>query len=199
MAAVGILGGTFNPPHIGHLVCAQEALVQLALDEVLLMPVCAPTHKAIEADPGAEHRVAMCRAAVAGDPRLGVSLAEIERGGPSFTVDTLNVLHAQRPDDEVTWIMGGDMAYALPDWRQPARILELARIAVAERHDVRRDRIAERLAGLPGADERVRFFDMPRIDVSSSLLRQRAASGGPLRYLMPDAVRAHIEREALYR
>ena len=199
MPRVGILGGTFNPPHLGHLVCAQEALVQLELDRVVLMPVHAPPHKVVDVDPGTHHRVAMCEAAVAGDPRLGVSLVEVERGGPSYTVDTLRALHARAPDDELTWIMGGDMAYALPAWREPEAIVSLASLGVAERDGLRRQDILDQLAGLRGAAERMRFFDMPRIDLSSSLLRRRMAAGRPVRYLVPDAVRAHIEREALYR
>jgi nicotinate-nucleotide adenylyltransferase len=199
VARVGILGGTFNPPHLGHLVCAQEARDQLALDRVLLMPVNTPPHKVAEGDPGAAHRVAMCEAAVAGDPCLEVSRVEVERGGPSYTVDTLKALHAEAPDDELTWIVGGDMAYALPAWREPETILSLAMLGVAERDGLRRRDIVERLSGLRGAAGRVRFFDMPRIDLSSSVLRQRAATGRPLRYLVPEAVRAHIQREGLYR
>jgi nicotinate-nucleotide adenylyltransferase len=199
VARIGILGGTFNPPHIGHLVCAQEALSGLGLDRLLLMPVHAPPHKAIEADPGVQHRVAMCRAAVADHPALEVSLAEIDRAGPSFTVDTLNALHEQAPDDELTWIVGGDMAYALPTWRDPEKVLSLASLGVAEREGVRRHDIVERLSVVPGAAERVKFFDMPRIDLSSSLLRRRVAAGRTVRYLVPDPVRAIIDREALYR
>jgi nicotinate-nucleotide adenylyltransferase len=198
MARVGILGGTFNPPHIGHLVCAQEALTQLGLEEVRLMPVAAPPHKRIEADPGAEHRVAMCRLAGEADPRLSVSLAEVERGGASFTVDTLRDLHQRAPQNELTFIVGGDMAHSLPTWRDPEAVLELATLAVAEREGVRRMDIAERLSGLTGASDRVHFFDMPRIDVSSSLIRRRVAAGHPIRYLVPDPVAEYIASEALY-
>ena len=195
MAQVGLLGGTFNPPHLAHLVCAQEALLQLDLDRVLLVPVGVAPHKAIDADPGVEHRVAMCEAAVAGDERLGVSRADADRDGPSYTVDLLRALGGA---DELTFIVGGDMAYSLPTWRDPEEVLALARIAVAEREGVRRADISERLAELAGAAERVCFFDMPRIDISSSLLRRRAAAGGPLRYLVPDAVAEYIARERLY-
>jgi nicotinate-nucleotide adenylyltransferase len=198
MARVGLLGGTFNPPHVAHLVCAQEALVQLGLDRVLLVPAGVPPHKEVEAEPGVEHRIAMCEAAVAGDDRFAVSRADVDRTGPAYTVELLRTLRAQSPEDELTFIVGGDMAYSLPAWREPASVLALARIAVAEREGVRRADIAERLAPLPGAPERVDFFDMPRLDVSSSLLRRRAAAGGPLRYLVPDAVAAYIEREGLY-
>ena len=196
MARVGLLGGTFNPPHLGHLVCAQEALLQLELDRLLLVPAATPPHKAIVADPGVEHRVAMCDAAVADDDRFGVSRADADRAGPAYSVDLLRSLAGA---DELTFVVGGDMAQSLPAWRDPEGILELAQLGVAEREGVRRADIAERLAGLAGADERVRFFDMPRIDISSSLIRRRAAEGGPLRYLVPDAVAAYIEREGLYR
>jgi len=196
VARVGLLGGTFNPPHLGHLVCAQEALLQLELDRLLLVPAATPPHKAIVADPGVEHRVAMCDAAVADDDRFGVSRADADRAGPAYSVDLLRSLAGA---DELTFVVGGDMAQSLPAWRDPEGILELAQLGVAEREGVRRADIAERLAGLAGADERVRFFDMPRIDISSSLIRRRAAEGGPLRYLVPDAVAAYIEREGLYR
>ena len=196
MAEVGLLGGTFNPPHLAHLVCAQEALLQLGLDRVLLVPVAVAPHKAIEADPGVEHRVAMCEAAVADDDRLGVSRADADREGPSYTVDLLRALSG---DDELTFIVGGDMAFSLPAWRDPEGVLALAGIGVAEREGVRRADISERLADLAGAAERVRFFDMPRLDISSSLIRRRAGAGVPVRYLVPDAVASYIEHERLYR
>ena len=196
---VGLLGGTFNPPHVAHLVCAQEALLQLELERVLLVPVAVPPHKAVEDDPGAAHRVAMCEAAVADDDRLGVSRVDVDRPGPSYTVDSLRALRAAAPDDELVFVVGGDMAHSLPNWREPEAILALAELGVAEREEVRRADIVERLAPLDGAAERVRFFAMPRLDVSSSLLRQRAAAGLPLRYLVPDAVAAYVEREGLYR
>ena len=194
---LGLLGGTFNPPHIGHLVCASQAVAALELDRVLLVPVNEPPHKGIEADPGVDHRVELCRLAVAGDERLGVSLVDAEVPGPSFTVDTLSRLHDRCPGDHLTFIVGGDMAFALPTWREPAAILELATLGVAEREGVRRADIADRLSDL--GTENVRFFDMPRIDVSSSLVRRLAAAGRPIRYLVPDAVADYVEREGLYR
>ncbi len=196
---LGLLGGTFNPPHIGHLVCAQEAWAQLGLDRVLLVPVHEPPHKEPSGDPGVETRVALCEAAVAGDERLGVSRVDADVPGRSYTVDTLNRLHDARPDDQLTFIVGGDMAVSLPAWREPEAILELAELGVAEREGVRRADIAERLAPLRGAAERVRFFDMPRIDISSSLVRRRAAAGRPIRYLVPDAVAEYVTGEGLYR
>jgi nicotinate-nucleotide adenylyltransferase len=197
---VGLLGGTFNPPHIGHLVCAQEAWSQLGLDRVLLLPVHAPPHKEAVGDPGVEHRVAMCEAAVAGDERLDVSRAEADLPGPSYTVDTLNRLHEARPEDQLTFIVGGDMAASLPEWREPRAILELCSIGAAARDGVGREQVIERLdRDLPGAADRISFFDMPRIDVSSTLVRRHVAAGRPVRYLVADGVAAYIEREGLYR
>ena len=196
---IGLLGGTFNPPHLGHLVCAQDAWAQLGLDRVLLLPVHTPPHKEADGDPGVEHRVALCEAAVAGDERLGVSRAEADAPGRSFTVDTLSRLHDARPEDQLTFIVGGDMAASLPQWREPEAILELCSLGVAAREGVGREQVLERLdRELPGASGHVRFFDMPRIDISSTLIRRRVAAGQPVRYLVPEAVAGYIEREGLY-
>jgi nicotinate-nucleotide adenylyltransferase len=198
MGDIGILGGTFNPPHMGHLVMAQEALDQLDLDRVVFMPVAVPPHKEAREDPGAAARLELCRLAVAHDDRFEVSTLEIERGGASFTVDTLRELHDVEPEHDLTFIVGGDMAQSLPAWREPEAILRLARLAVAEREGVRREDIARRLEPLHDGD-RVVFFDMPRIDVSSSTIRRRVAEGRPVRYLVPDAVAAAIAEHGLYR
>jgi nicotinate-nucleotide adenylyltransferase len=198
VASIGILGGTFNPPHLGHLVCAQEAHAQLELDRVLLMPVAAPPHKRLDDDPGPEVRLELCRLAAAGDPRLDVSDVEVARGGPSYTVDTLAELHERQPEDQLTWIAGGDVAAGLPSWREPERVLELGRFAVAEREGAARAEIERVVEALAGRDA-VTFFEMPRIDVSSSLIRRRVASGRPIRYLVPDAVAEAIAARDLYR
>jgi nicotinate-nucleotide adenylyltransferase len=196
---LGLLGGTFNPPHIGHLVCAADALDQLALDRVELVPVHTPPHKEADGDPGVECRLELCRLAVGEDTGLGVSRADADVPGPSFTVDTLRRLHAHRPDDELTFIVGGDMARSLRRWREPEAILELAEVGVAERGGADRTAITGDLAGLRGAHERIRFFEMPRLDISSSLIRRRVAAGRSIRHLVPDPVAAAIERAGLYR
>ena len=198
MTRVGILGGTFNPPHIGHLVMAQEAREQLGLDRVVLMPVAVPPHKEADGDPGAGVRLELARLAAEGEEGVEVSTAEIDRGGASFTVDTLGELHERYPEQELTFIVGADMAHSLPAWREPERILELARLAVAEREGIARDDIAERLAPLHDGS-RVTFFDMPRIDVSSSDIRRRVAEGRSVRHLVPDAVAQAIADRDLYR
>jgi nicotinate-nucleotide adenylyltransferase len=196
---VGILGGTFNPPHLAHLVCAQEAHARFGLDRVVLMPAGEPPHKEIgPGDPSPDARYELCLAAVRSDERFTVSRAELDRPGRSYTVDTLRLLRERDPQDELTFIVGGDMAASLPSWREPEAVLELATLAVAERVGARRAMIERELAPLAGA-ERVRFLDMPRFDVSSSLVRERVAAGRPIRYLVPDAVADAIERDGLYR
>jgi nicotinate-nucleotide adenylyltransferase len=179
-------------------VCAQEAHAQLGLDGVTWMPTRVPPHKASPDDPGAEVRLELCRRAVAGDPRFAVSDLEVGREGPSFTVDTLRALREQAPEDELIFIAGGDMARSLPSWREPEQILALATFAVAERGGASRRDIAEQLAPL-GGERRVAFFDMPRLDVSSSDIRRRVRDGQPIRYLVPDAVADAIAEQGLYR
>jgi nicotinate-nucleotide adenylyltransferase len=178
-------------------VCAQEAHARLGLDVVLFVPAYEPPHKEVESDPGVEHRVELCRRALGEDPRFAVSRAEVDLPERSYTADTLKRLHATHPGDELTFIVGGDMAYALPTWHEPEAVLSLATLGVAEREGVLRADITERLAGLAGAD-RIRFFDMPRLDISSSMIRHRVAAGLPIRYLVPDAVAAYIASEGLY-
>jgi nicotinate-nucleotide adenylyltransferase len=198
LASIGILGGTFNPPHLAHLVCAQEALVQLGLERVVLMPVGVPPHKEAEGDPGGDHRYEMCRLATAKDERLGVSRLELDREGRSYTVDTLRAIHETAPGDDLTFIVGGDMAHSLPSWHEPEAVLGLATLAVAERAGARRTEIEQQIGDLEGGD-RVRFFAMPRMDISSSDIRRRVRDARPIRYLVPDEVAQYIGAQGLYR
>ncbi len=194
---LGILGGTFNPPHLGHLVCAQEAHSKLGLDRVLFVPASIPPHKAVEYEPGPGHRLKLCGLAVAGDERFAVSDMELQREGPSFTVDTLNLLSTQVPQDELVLILGGDIAAGLTEWHEPEQVLALATVAIAERRGTPRDAVDRTLAQLPGGD-RARFFAMPRIEVSSTMLRRRVSAGEPIRYFVPDQVEGYIRRHGLY-
>jgi nicotinate-nucleotide adenylyltransferase len=191
---LGLLGGSFNPPHVGHLGLARAALAGLRLDRVDLLPVFVPPHKAIAADPGADVRLALCRLAARDEPGVDVCDLEVRRGGVSYTVDTLRALDGS---DELTFIVGGDMALSLPSWREPEEILRLARLGVADRGDADRPAIERALAGYDGA--RVDWFAMPRIDVSSTDVRAACAAGRSLAGLVPDAVSEEIERRGLYR
>ena len=193
-----MLGGAFNPPHIGHLALAQEARARLELDEVLLMPMAHAPHREIEPEPGPEVRLRLVELAVQGDVRLSACSLEVDRGGRSYTVDTLRALRDRGPADERFLVLGGDAAAALPSWREPEEILRLCTVAVAEREGWERERVGSALEGLAGAGERVVFFEMPRIDMSSSLVRARAAAGLPVRYLVPDLVAEEIAERGLY-
>jgi nicotinate-nucleotide adenylyltransferase len=195
---VGILGGAFNPPHIGHMVLAQEALVQLELNTVVLMPMGQAPHREIADDPGAEVRFELAAAAASGDERFSASRVEVDREGPSYTVDTLAALKEERPDDELVWLLGGDQAAALRSWREPERVLELATVAATDRGTWRRAGIVVEAAHLRHS-ERLVFFEMPPIGLSSTFVRRRVGRGWPIRYLVPNAVAELIESRGLYR
>jgi nicotinate-nucleotide adenylyltransferase len=196
---IGILGGTFNPPHIGHLVCAQEAYLQRRLQRVILIPAHLPPHKPVDEEPGVEHRLEMCRRAAEGEERwLEVSDLEALRPGTSYTVDTLEELHSSMGDNELFLIVGGDVAAGFGAWRDPERVLTLATLTVAARPGTGRERVERSLVAVEGG-ERATFFDMPEIGISSTMLRDRIRLGQPTKYLTPDAVRAYADQHGLYR
>jgi nicotinate-nucleotide adenylyltransferase len=176
-------------------VLAQEAHVQLDLDTVVFVPFGRPPHRHVEQDPGADVRHRLCEEAVGGDDRFAVSRIELERDGLSYTADTLRELHSLRPEDELVLILGGDQAVTLPSWHEPADVLSLATVAVAEREEWRRSEVLDAVARVGGE---VTFFDMPRVDVSSSLVRRRIREGKPIRYLVPEKVARHIAEQSLY-
>lgn len=195
--SLGILGGMFNPPHVGHLQLARAASARLGLERVVLMPVSIPPHKPAIWDPGAEHRVQMCRLACAHEPLVDVCALELERPGPSYTVDTLRSIHESDPGAELTLILGADTAATLVSWREPAAIASLARFAVAEREGTTREQVLSALAPLAGA-ERVDFVEMPPCAVSSSLVRRTITSGRPIEPMVGADVAAYIEGHELY-
>jgi nicotinate-nucleotide adenylyltransferase len=150
---IGVLGSAFNPPHLGHLALAQEALWQLGLDQVVLMPTGEAPHKRILDDPGRELRLTMTRLAAADDSRFAVSSLEVDREGPSYTYETLELLAGERPDTELVFVMGADAAVGLESWRRPDRVVELARLAVARRAGVSDADVGAAMRSL-GADGR---------------------------------------------
>ena len=195
---VGILGGAFNPPHLGHLILAQEAVSQLSLERLVWMPYGEPSHRVLEDDPGPEARFTMCEYAVGADARFAVSRMEIDRGGPVYTVDTLREIADRSPDHDLFLVLGGDQAASLSSWRSPEEVLSLASLAVVERDEWRREEILSRVAPLCSSPDRVCFLDMPRIEISSSLVRARARAGQPIRYLVPDKVANYVGAQSLY-
>ena len=197
-AGIGVLGSAFNPPHLGHLALAQEALWQLGLSEVVLMPTGDAPHKRIADDPGREQRLAMTRLAAADDSRFSVSTLEVDRDGPSYTYETLELLARERGDTELVFVMGADAAVGLESWRRPERVVELARIAVARRAGISEADVAAVMRSL-GADQgKATMLEMPQFGVSSSAVRERAAAGRPLRYLVPEPVARYIEEKDVY-
>jgi nicotinate-nucleotide adenylyltransferase len=211
--SLGVLGGTFDPIHVAHLALAQEAAESLGLERVLFVPAGNPPHKpGVAITPGAD-RLAMVRLAIAGNDRFDVSRMELERDGPSYTADTLEALAASRrlpvavgggsgvppAAGELTLILSADAFLGLASWHEPRRVLELARLAVAPR-DGYPEAGPEFLARhFPDLADRAVFLDGPRIRLSASVLRDRAAAGRSLRYLVPDAVAAYIGDHDLYR
>ncbi len=161
------------------------------------MPAGVPPHRVIDQDPGAEVRVQLCDFAVAADARFGLSRIEVDREGPSYTADTLRLISERSPGDDLVLILGADQAAALPDWHEPEAVLDLATVAVASREGMEREVVLRRVEPLAG-HERIEFFDMPRLDISSTMVRQRAAAGRPIRYLVPDKVANYIGAKSLY-
>jgi nicotinate-nucleotide adenylyltransferase len=185
---VGVFGALFNPPHIGHLALCQEAAWQLGLQRVVLVPTGLPPHREAPAE-SADLRLRMAQAAVLGNPGLTVSRVELDRPGPSYMVDTLRELTNRYPGAQLVLLIGADQLARLSDWYEAESLPRLARLAVARRADVT----------IAGAEHSaVEWVQMPRLDVSSSDIRQRVAEGRPIRYLVPEAVRELIESEGLY-
>lgn len=195
-----MLGGTFDPPHRGHLALAKRALDELPLDLVLLMPVNTPPHKPPQpggASPSA--RLEMCRLAAAEVDGIDACDIEVRRSGPSYTVDTLEAIHDAHPHASLTLILGADMALTLPAWRRPDRLLQLADVAVAERDGAGRRDVLDAMRPLRAAPERVRFLAMPPHAVSSSQVRARVADGLSIDALVPSPVASYVDDRHLYR
>lgn len=203
--SLGVLGGTFDPIHVAHLALGQEAAESLGLERVLFVPAGSPPHKpGVPVTPGAD-RLAMVELAIAGNDRFAASRIELDREGPSYTLDTLQALASGRPSegvagvDDLTLILSADAFMGLPSWHEARRVLELARLAVAPRDGYPEAGPEFLSMHFPGLAHRVVFLDGPRIRLSASGLRDRAAAGRSLRYLVPDAVAAYIGDHGLYR
>ena len=177
---------------------AHEAAYQLGLDRVLLMPTGEAPHKRIDPEPGPEVRLELSRLAASDDELLEASDLEVRRPGPSYTVRTLEELSEAGPDDELFFLMGADVAAHLEQWREPERIVELARLGIAGRPGTLLDEVEAALERL-GAKVRAEVVRMPDIGVSSTRVRRRVAEGRPIRYLVPDRVAAMISERGLYR
>lgn len=195
---IGVFGGTFDPPHIGHLVLADEARAELNLKTVLWVVTGEPPHKPDRPIIAAEHRLRMVELAIQHDPAFELSRLEVDRPGPHYAVDTLAQLAAEHPSEERAYVMGKDSLRDLPSWNSPERFVELTdAIVVLNRPDVEAD--LELLdEQLPGLANKVRLLGVPLVDVASRDIRQRAASDKPFRYLVARPVADYITEHSLY-
>lgn len=198
-APIGVLGGTFDPPHVGHLWLATLAADALGLDRVLLMPAARPPHKGNRSISNAADRVMMTRLATSGDPLLDLSLIEMERPGPSYTVDSLEELRVAYGSASLVLVMAADSLAEIDAWRQPDRLLELAEWAVGPRPGSELPDRAALRARFGAAEARIHLLEGPSLDVSSSEIRRRVAAGRSIRYLVPRAVEELISDRGLYR
>ncbi len=193
---LGILGGTFDPPHVGHLILAEYAQDAVSLDQVWFVPAADPPHKHVTRL-GVEHRLAMISAAIAGRPDFLSSRIDIDRPGPHYTVDMLRLLREQLPSVELYFIMGGDSLRDLPKWSRPHELMQLCKLIVmgrpnADAYPTMHERI------LPGLAERVIMTESPMLGVSSTELAERIRAGRSVRYVVPEPVCAYIETHRLY-
>lgn len=196
---VGLLGGSFDPPHIGHLLLAEEARDQLGLSEVRLAPAGQPPHKLDLAMTPVADRVRMTELAIADNPCFRLSRVDADRPGPHYTLDTVRLVRDQLPPDaELFFLMGFDSLRDLPKWREPARLIHTAHLVALTRPDIPLDWTALE-AKLPGVRERVTLLDMPELEIASRDLRERVRMGRSIRYMVTEPVRAYIEEHGLYR
>jgi nicotinate-nucleotide adenylyltransferase len=193
---VGVMGGTFDPIHFGHLVTAEEAVMQFGLDEVVFVPTGNPWMKADRPVSPTEDRYLMTVVATASNPRFSVSRAEIDREGPTYTVDTLRQFADDHPDAELYFITGADAMLEIFDWKDPEEVLSLAHFIAATRpgYDLTRFEAAARTH-----HPKVSTMDIPALAISSSDIRARVHEGRAIRYLLPEGVKSYIEKQGLYR
>lgn len=195
---VGVLGGTFDPVHVGHLVLAEEVRARLEFDEVIFVPAGRPWFKADAAITAAEHRIQMVRLAIAGRPRFRLSTVEIERPGPTYTVDTMAGFRPQSGGDELYFILGWDNLRELSGWREPQRLISLCRLVAVPRVGGTVPDLKALEAGVPGLGRRVIMLGGPHIDISASVIRERVARGLSIKHLVPEAVERYIKEHGLY-
>lgn len=197
---VGVLGGSFDPVHLAHLIIAEEARTQLRLEKVLFVPAGQPYMKSARGITPAGQRLEMVRLATASNPFFEVSPVDVERPGPSYTVDTLDVLRSTLPQgQEIYFIIGWDSLASLPQWREPQRILQMCWLVGVPRPGVARPDIKDLERSIPGVSSRVIMLENPVLSISSTELRDKVGRGISVRYLTPEAVERYIAENGLYR
>lgn len=196
---IGVLGGTFDPIHMGHLRVAEEAKDRLNLAEVLFVPAGLPWLRADSPVAAAEHRVHMVRLAIDDKPYFRLSMIEIERSGPSYAVDTVAELKGQLgAEDELFFILGWDSLVELPQWQEPSRLIKLCRLVAVPRVGCSAPDLDSLENDIPGLEDRVILLDKPRVDISASGIRGRVSRGLPINHLVPEPVERYIREQGLY-
>jgi nicotinate-nucleotide adenylyltransferase len=184
---VGILGGTFNPPHTGHLVIANEVLQAYELDEIWFMPNQVPPHKTVDEPISNSDRLAMLELAIADNLQFRLETAELERSGPSYTYETMKILKDKNKEIDFYFIIGGDMVEYLPKWHKIDDLLKMVKFVGVSRPSYTTE-----------TDYDILYAETPQMDISSSMIRERARTGRSIRYLLPESVRVYIEEHSLY-
>ncbi len=195
---LGIFGGTFDPPHLGHLILAETVADALDLERVLFVPAGQPPLKEDWVITPVEHRLAMVKAAIAGNRRFAISRADIDRPGPHYSVDMVRIIAAEYPGTDLFFMIGSDSLRDLPRWHNPGGLIELCTLAVVRRPSAEPDMDALELA-IPGIKSRVCFVDAPLIQIAGRELRRRVREGLSIRYRVTDAVLEYITRHGLYK
>lgn len=197
---VGILGGTFDPIHVGHLVVAEDCWYQLGLSEVLFVPTGAPPHKRGKTVSAADDRVAMVELAIAGNPHFRLSRADVDRPGDSYSVDTVRTIRSEvGASASLFFLIGGDSLIDLSSWHEPNALLELCQVVAVNRPGYPRFDLGRLESTVPRARDRIITLEVPSLDLAASDIRRRVLEEWPIRYLVPDSVRSYIEERGLYR
>jgi nicotinate-nucleotide adenylyltransferase len=194
---IGVFGGTFDPPHLGHLLLAENAADALGLAKVLFTPAADPPHKETDDVSPAEHRIQMVTLAIENNPRFALSRVDLDRPGPHYTADTMRLMHEQMPNAELYFLMGGDALRDFPQWHQPAVIMRYARLGVMRRPGAVID-LSKIEAVIPSIADRISFVDAPEIEISATAIRERLRDGQSIRYQVTASVERYLMEHHLY-
>jgi nicotinate-nucleotide adenylyltransferase len=199
MQSMGIFGGTFDPPHLGHLILAAEARAQLGLERLLWVLTPDPPHKQGQSIAPLEQRLEMVKLAIADDPQFEISSVELDRPGPHYALDTVQILAGQNPGVNLVYLMGGDSLRDLPDWHRPTDFISACHLIGVMRRPGDAVELGVLEESLPGLTAKVRFVDAPLLEIAAHEIRNRIADGRPFRYFLPERVYKYIDSHGLYR
>ena len=199
MQTIGIFGGTFDPPHLGHLILAAEARAQLGLERLLWVLTPGTPHKQDQSIAPLQHRLEMVKLAIANDPQFEISSVELTRPGPHYALDTVHILAGQNPEVNLAYLMGGDSLNDLPHWHRPADFVSACHLIGVMRRPGDTVELAALEKSLPGLRSKVRFVEAPLLDIAAREIRRRIAEGRPFRYFLPERVFEYINEHGLYR